>query len=458
MPHPLSPHGARQDRLFAIVLGGFLALCWALGGVTEDRTPADELLQLLALPILPWALWRLAAAPIDRPRMLALTLALCLLLVPAWQLLPLPQAMGWSGATRGAILTDLAAAGVVPDTAHASLSPVATERALWSLLPALALFLGVLSLPRPWLRRALQLVLALALASAAFAFFQLSLPDGSPLLLYTSWGRNFGGLFVNANHQGSALAIAAVIALSLFLEARRRAREDERPGHRHWLYALLAAICVVLVPLANGSAAVLLLFIGLLVAWLLLAAARQGRRRLLSLAAAAVVGGIVLSSALAWGQMDTQRRAIATQALALGGTYAPLGAGVGGFVPVFAQAQDRRSAGREVINHAHDEYVQWWLEAGVPALLVAGFALGVFAWAGWQVLARVPSRRLRALAAPAWTGLLLLLLHSLVDFPLRTTTLMATAGLLAGVLLATLSLARREIRTPGHPDVAPQPA
>jgi len=39
------------------------------------------------------------------------------------------------------------------------------------------------------------------------------------------------------------------------------------------------------------------------------------------------------------------------------------------------------------------------------------------------------------LARAAWIGLLLLLLHSLVDYPLRTTALSALAGLLAAFLL-----------------------
>ena len=45
--------------MFAIALGALLLLCWALGGVTEDSTSADEFLQLLALPVLGWAAWRL---------------------------------------------------------------------------------------------------------------------------------------------------------------------------------------------------------------------------------------------------------------------------------------------------------------------------------------------------------------------------------------------------------------
>ena len=459
MPHGHPrPHFERPAPAFAAASGLLLVLCWALGGVTEDSTRADELLQLLALPLLAWACWRLARAPLTRPRALALAAAAAIVLVPLWQLLPLPQGLGMAGATRQALAADLASTGVTLVGVHASLWPQASERALWALLPALALFLAALGVPAPMRRRLLQLVLGLALASAAFAFFQLSLADGSPLLLYPSGGRNFGGLFANRNHQGSALAMAAVIAFALFIDGRRRAREDE--GHRrHWLYAFLAVACVVMIPLADGTAAVLLVMTGLVVVALLMGALhRPGQRAgsgLLRLAGIALVVIVTVASALAWQQVDEDRREFATQSVRIGGQHAPLGAGAGSFVPVYAQSREPVQVRREVINHAHNEFAQWWLEAGVPALLVLAFALGLFAWAGWQVLTRIGSRRLRVVAAPGWAGLLILLLHSLVDFPLRTTALMATAGLLAGLLFATLAEAARDIRR--RPREAPEP-
>lgn len=464
MPHGHSPRDLADDRAslgFAIALGSLLVLCWALGGVTVDSSAADEVLQLLALPVLGWASWRLARRPVTRVRALALACAAIIVAVPAWQGLPLPQAVGLGGAARQALAADLASAGVTLPAVHASLWPLASERALWSLLPAAALFVGALSLGSRMRRRLLQAVLWLALASAAFAFFQLSLPDGSPLLLYTAWGRNFGGLFVNPNHQGSALALGAVIATALFIDGRRRAREDE--GHRrHWLYGFLAAACVAMLPLANGSAAVLVLLAGLAAVALLMGVlqglGRRGGQSLLRLGAIALLATITIASALAWQQVDLDRRTIATQTLQAGRQQAPLGTGVGSFVPVFAQSQNLQQARSETINHAHNEYAQWWLEAGVPALLALGVALGGFAWAGWQVLTRLSSRRLRVVAAPAWAGLLVLLLHSLVDFPLRTTALMATCGLLAGLLAGALAQAGQDMRGQLHRDLAPQPA
>lgn len=462
IPQLRDHHRTRHSRWFAAAIGVLLALCWALGGVTVDSSGADELLQLLALPVIAWAAWRLAQGPMTRTLALALACVTAIVLVPLWQLLPLSQALGMGGEARTLIAADLLQAGVAPPGIHASLWPQFTERALWSLLPAVALFLAALTLSTSWRRRLLQLVLALSLASAAFAFFQLSLPDGSPLLLFSSWGRNFGGLFVNANHQGTALILGAMIALALFIDARRRAR-DEDSGHLHWLYAVLAAACVVMVPLANGSAAALLVLVGLAAVVLMMGALRRRAAGgspvlLLRLAAIGLAAVVVFASALAWQRVDVDRQQIAKATVEIGARYAPLGTGVGSFVPVFAQAQDPRQARSEVINHAHNEYAQWWLEGGVPALLALAFALGLFAWCGWQVLTWTGSRRLRAIAAPAWAGLLVLLLHSLVDFPLRTTALMATAGLLAGLLLATLIEARREIRSRVHHDDAAQQA
>lgn len=433
----------------AFAMGLLLVLCWMLGGVTVDDTSADEILQLAALPVLGWSLWRLSAGSVSLTISVALGLMLMVLALPIWQLMPLPPSIGLWGAGRQGIAADMAVAGIPVANLHASLSQLATERSLWSLLPALALFLGALMLPSLGARRMLQLVLALVLASAAFAFFQLSLPNGSPLLLYTSLGRNFGGVFVNPDHQGHALALGAVIAAALFIDGRRRAREHR--GYFHWLYLALCAACVAMVPLAKGSAAMLLVLVGLVAVAVLSGALgwkslRRNRQTQLRIVAAILVTMVVVTSATAWRRADEERRSFAATTIHIGEQFAPLGAGVGNFVPIYAQYQDLQRARSELINHAHDEYAQWWLEGGVPALLVLAFGLGLFCWTGWQVLARMPSHRLRTIGVSAWVGLLLLLLHSLVDFPLRTTTLMATAGLLAGLLFNAVNLSRQGSR------------
>lgn len=445
---------AAPGGLLTPLLGGFLCLCWLLGGVVEAPGPSDEILQLAALPLVVHGCWRVSSR-VQRPVAgVALVLAAAIAALPLLQLVPLPSLPALQGGAREALAADELLAGDVRGAlAPISVSTLATERALWSLMPALALFLGGLALPPEKRRRMLQVILAMVFVSAAFGFHQLSLPDDSPELLYTTWGRNFGGLFINPNHQGTALVMGAVIAAALFVDGQRRAR-DGAPGRLHWFHAVWCAACVLMIPLARGNAAVLLGFIGLVAVLAMLrvvpwrAYRHRWARRLCAVGLVVAVAA-VLSAALVMRWHDEERATIAAQTARIGLDFAPAGSGMGSFVKVYLQEQELRSARTKTINHAHHEYLQWWLEGGVPAMLVACLGLAVFGWAGWYAWARIDSRRARAVAAAAWTCLLVLLLHSIVDFPLRTTTMMATAGLLLGLLfnvLANPGHAQREMR------------
>src|SRR5690606_30122722 len=101
--------------------------------------------------------------------------------------------------------------------------------------------------------------------------------------------------------------------------------------------------------------------------------------------------------------------------------------------PAFQQA-DR-------VNHAHDEYLQWWLEGGIAALAVMLAALAVLAWTGWTLLRDV---RRRPLPAACWLALAVLLLHSVVDYPLRTLSVMTAGALLAGIAVAAAAREPRQ--------------
>jgi O-antigen ligase len=89
------------------------------------------------------------------------------------------------------------------------------------------------------------------------------------------------------------------------------------------------------------------------------------------------------------------------------------------------------------VNHAHNDFLEIWLESRWVGAAIASVMLFAFIWQGLRVWFRSAAHSVDAvmLARAAWIGLLLLLLHSLVDYPLRTTALSALAGLLAAFLL-----------------------
>ena len=429
------------DRALPWVVPAYASVAWIGGGPTVDATAMDEVLQLLALPVL---LLACTALLLDPPRArltrAAVVVAALVACVPLLQLLPLPAASwGW-GDFRPALALDLQAAGVARPRAW-TLVPDATERSLYALLPALACMFGALALGPARVRRLPILVLVLVLANLAFGVFQGGLPDDSPLRLYRGNGSGIGGVLVNGNHQGTALAIGMVLGIGLWARERLRGG-GSRLSPKGILYAGAAGVCLVAVPLTGSSGAMVIAATACAVALVATGIIHPfggGLRRGAVAAGMLVALAIGLLLALQWmrlAQADLLRRDMALATLEMGGSLAPLGSGAGTFVEIFAQSGAPVLQRAEYINHAHNEFVQWWMEGGVPAMLVLVLGLGVVAWLGWRALR---SGRHHPVAATCWLAVIVALAHSWVDFPLRTLSLMSICALLCGVALALVA-------------------
>jgi len=438
-------------------------LTWLLGGATTDATAADEWLALLALPLLLAAAGVLMAQDVDDTlQQMALVATAAALAVPLLQLLPLPEGLWRMSPARADILPELAAAGIQAPSLRGTLSPSAAEHALWRLLPALAIFLGTLALASRQRAVLVRLLLAIIGANVLFAFFQAGLPQDSTLCLYPAAGAGFGGLLANTNHQATALILGMVLAVGQAVHARRRAQADRAPPQA-WLWpAAFAAACFLLIPLTTSRAGMVLALPALALALLLTGAirwrrGRAGAKGLAGLAVAVLLLVIGIRAALGWmavDQAEESRHLMTAGTLEAAAEQAPWGSGAGSFVRVFEQATPANRMQDVYVNHAHNEFVQWWLEAGVPGLLVLAFALGVLVVAGVRVL-RIRGQDGHAiLAAACFVGIAAVLAHSAADYPLRTIALMATTAALAGLMLGALADAGRQIRTPAVSDAA----
>lgn len=438
----------RARRFLLPALSILLLACWLGGGVTVDDTGIDEGLQLLALPVLLLAAWLLLADGASRWVQAGIAVALLILLVPAVQLLPIPQGIWLLPPARQALAADLMVAGVQVNP-HWSLTPAATERGMWALLPALASFLAACALEPRQRRTLLQVVLALVLFNVAFAFFQAGLPPDSALRLYQDFSNDFGGLLVNTNHQATACIIGMVLALGLAAEARLRELRGELPPHHHWRYLGLAVFLLLVVPLSTSRAGMVIvlpaLAVALVMTGLLQLRKILRRRRLVVVALGALVMAVIgIRAGIGWMEVDALeelRHTMATAALAIGKAEAPLGSGVGSFVPAFEQAAPLSLKLPQYVNHAHNEYTQWWMTTGWLGMTVLMLVLGVLLTAAWRVWHG--EGRQAALAGACLTALVAVLAHSWADYPLRTLTLMATCGALAGVMLAATGEARK---------------
>ena len=173
-----------------------------------------------------------------------------------------------------------------------------------------------------------------------------------------------------------------------------------------------------------------------------------------------------IRAALGWLEVDRVhelRHLISSTTWTLGGAQAPLGSGIGSFVEVFEQGAPRRLWLDAYVNHAHNEYAQWWIETGWTGKAVLAVALGVLGVAAWRVI-RARGRNGDALLAGSYlVAIMAVLAHSWADYPLRTLALMATTAALAGAMLGALADVR-EARTQSmqraarHPEGRARPA
>ena len=116
---------------------------------------------------------------------------------------------------------------------------------------------------------------------------------------------------------------------------------------------------------------------------------------------------------------DMRSRGLPT-VLAIIRTYFPIGTGLGGFDPIFRMHEPFALLKPTYFNHAHDDFLEVALTAGLPGLLLLVSAIGWWLWCSigaWRADAVLPKL--------GSATLLLILLASVVDYPARTPIIMA---------------------------------
>ena len=447
-----APHGA---ALFVFLVAMLVFAPLIRGGNRPVPLLLMELAALAALAAIAWQ-WSAGARRSRLPATLALALAV-LAAVPVVQLVPLPAA--WWAALPGheAYAAALRAVEVAPSPRPASIHASATRYAALALLPPIAVFLATLSLGRSQLRVAAAVFVGVAACEALLGILQLGAGRGSPLYLGNPHGAGFAlGTYVNKNHLASMLAMALPIAVAFWAirvlggSSGEEAQLHPRHADRRLAGGIALSVLVLLVLVAlfftrsrAGIASGLLAFALATLALVWRDAPRGAKAAfvavgLAALAFAAYVGltpvlDAFAPDALALGYEG--RLAIAQASLRAGLDFLPLGSGLGTFADVFPRYQDRWLGG--FVQHAHNDYLEAFVEMGVAALAVIALFAAAYA-AGWaRHLRRGPGRRLATLQAAAGFGIAAMAVHAAFDFNLHIPANAVYFAFLAGLFLAT---------------------
>jgi O-antigen ligase len=431
-----------QPRLLAV--GGLLLAALILGGGTRSGHLSDAILQALAIPVLIWSCATVLSTVTGRLAWIAIAIAAGCVAVSVLQMLPLvPTSWRSPGSELAGEIKHLVGDGV--GLGSVSISPRATLLAALAGLPALAVFLGTICLTR---RQRRQLSLAVLLMGALAVFLgllQVAEGPNSLLRFYAITNPSEAvGFFANRNHFSALLYVLLLFAAAWGVHAALRF--GDAPARRRFdaaiVLPLILALTLVVVlvaaqTFARSRAGLGLTMVALVGGALLSVSGRHGPKGLTAtrLVMGASLIGVLLAIQFALYRvlerfevdpLSDARIPFATNTIEAARAQLPLGAGLGTFVPIYGLFEKPSDAMVDTFaNRAHNDFLEIWLETGLAgAILLAGFL-------GWLLLAigRAWGKEDNAavldvaLVRAAGVAIILLLLHSLVDYPLRTAAL-----------------------------------
>lgn len=440
----------------AIAAMVLLAFSFAFGGASQGHALRLALVELAALPLFVLASGRVIQTGIWREHRFALVLWAAVVAIPMLQLIPLPPAVWTSLPGRDQMVLALKLAGLQPGWAPLSVAPDRTFGSALALVPPSAFFLGVLSLSPSQHKRLVQFCTAAAIAGILLGAAQLA--HGGDALYLWSWTNSgfITGFFANRNHLASFLLV--ILPFAVVLGAATMRRRDRRTSAM-WFAALFAGLVVVAVAAIRSRAGITLFVpvigVSLLAAWIAAGRGRPGPGLLVlvgSVAAAlTAVAVLALPPILARFEEAEARLDRWPLVAETAQTYLPLGSGIGSFDTVYRSVEPLQGLNSTFFNQAHNEYLETWLEAG---WLGIGLILAFLVWyarRSWSIWA-APSFHEGDLQRAATIGIGVLLLHSLVDYPLRTVTLSVVFALCCGLLELAGGRTRRTSATASNID------
>ena len=431
-------------KLRALVAPAYLLACLVLGG-SAQTVWLGLILQLVALAILAWGVIEWQQRPLGKEVRQLLWFAGAMVALVAIHLLPLPPALWGALPGRAPVVDGLKLLGLQPGWQPLSLAPYDTITAGRALLPPIALLVAIL-----WLRAYTRTGLAVALLIGAVLGLGLGMLQTSGanasgrFYLQPEYDLNgASGFFANPNFMATLL-LANLPFLAALL--RSRLNESARSAQRRQaaLVISVAGILLVLVGLLLNKS---LAGLGLAIPVVLLSAlivVKPPKWLGVGIGAGALVACLAFVALLAVpldGRLvdhDTAvslstRQTFLTTGMAVARDYLPVGSGIGSFERVYRMKENPQAIDPTIfVNHAHDDYLELLIETGIPGMLLVVAFLG---WFGmmcvrlWRGAGRDPFAVAGAIAAG------MIMVHSLVDFPLRTSAIAASFAMALTMLV-----------------------
>ncbi len=457
LTHPDLPRFVQTRYLFGlcavVIVSSLLA-----GGGTRPGFLSDTILQYIAIPLLLAAFWRMHDQPVVKSTRLAFAFCLALPLIPLLQLIPLPPWIWTALPHREPSIAAFDLLGRDLPWMPISVSPHATWLSALSLLPPVAIFLGTALLVYRERRAMTLIILAVGIFSSFLGLLQLAQGPFSPLRFFAFTNTaDAVGFFANRNHFAALLytltlfsaAWAVDVGMTIGPELKQKRYETASVVRLIVSFTVLVVL-VAAQTMARSRMGIGLTIVALAGAWALTFSVRRGQLGTIStkLILAATSLALLLSVQyslyralvrFAADPLQDARIPFARNTIEAAMSYMPFGSGMGTFVSVYGMFEKREDVMiNTYANHAHNDILELWLETGalgfVPVLLFIVW-LVLRSAEIWRRLPHAGRGIDRLLARAATLVVPLIIAHSFVDYPLRTSAMMTIFAFACALLI-----------------------
>ena len=431
-----------------------ILLAIAAGGSTQAHSSAVTVLRLACATLMVLGLIRLWRQGVTLSIRLALSLILLMIGLAAFHLVPLPSTLHSMLPGRQFVTSTNELVGLAGVARPLTLSPSATWECILALLPPISLFIAALTIAGRMQWMPATAVLAGATASVLLGLAQRFGGADSGLYMYEI--SNFGtatGFFSNRNHFAALLYITIPLTWALSSTLYER---TQLPGFAALAFgSVVTGVVLVGLAAAASRAGIILGMLALLLSAIMLwsSSSLSLRKSMTGLTIMGVLGGALIIGQFGMigilrlaesDPLTEHRTTIAQITIGAAARYFPFGSGLGTYEAVYAMHEPPATMLGNYVNHAHNDWLELWLEGGLPAAALAVMFLVLFALQSWLIWRPSGPYSHQILPRAGTIGVFLLLLHSAVDYPLRMPALACIFAILLALAFAEPS--RRRVR------------
>ncbi|RWD35852.1 O-antigen ligase [Mesorhizobium sp.] len=395
------------------LLGSVLFISLLIGGGTASGLYTDTLIEVAAIITAAAVFSQTSGQRIPYTILWLLIFAVALVIL---QIFPLPAAI-FNGLRPELLLGDSWLAGQ-SGFRFVSVGVGRTIECLLYLVASAAFFLSVLRLRTEQVQGLLPFFFMGVICNGLAGAIQYSLSDDIAIEGLLPFTIN-AGLFANENHFAALLfvSIPFVVYYGLF--------------RGHLLSGSLGLATLLLLLLAVGSRAGVLIGLAITVLSIVFLSARS---RVSGLSILAIFIGLSVYTIGAWTRIDAEavdpafgRGEFARTTIEGIKENLATGVGFGNFQKAYQIYEKEGMIFKQYVNHAHNDYLEIAFEGGVIAILLMMFYFIL-------LLAGLVRIRRDALQKAAFLSVSFLLIHSLVDYPLRTEALAMTFAYMNAII------------------------